>query len=366
MPPLPRSANWEERCAQLDRWVEVNGRVPSQMSDDATERSCYHWLTTNRKRLKAGKLTDEQTRLFRALPVPQLARNTIDDRLNELEAFYATHNRLPLTTSVEPVEKSLAIYLVGNLRRKIRQGTLDEALLARALAIPGVDEINIIPDQDETLEELSTYAAQHGHMPPFRQPDGTPEARLSSWVRNNTRGNPQDKSPALRARHEAILALMARYPGASAAERERRPQRRELQLRELESFVNEHGHLPSSTRNMDEAAKRLTATVELFRRELDEGRLEPVHEARVKAVLDYPSHRDYEWQANFEALVQYAAAHDGRLPGTWAAGKLFSWLTFQRRHYRNGLLSHERLEKLLTLDGFIPGMTAAAAKEVHS
>ncbi|QOD05970.1 helicase associated domain-containing protein [Pseudarthrobacter sp. BIM B-2242] len=366
MPPLPRSANWDERCAHLARWVEVNGRVPSQMSDDATERSCYSWLTTNRKRLKAGKLTDEQARLFKALPVPQLTRNTIEDRLNELEAFYAKHKRLPLTTAVEPAEKSLSTYLVGNLRRKISKGTLDEGMLARARAIPGVDEISIIPDQDETLEELFAYAAQHGHMPPFRKPDGTQEARLSSWVRNNTRGNPQDKSPALRARHEAILVLIARYPGASEAEREQRPQRRELQLRELESFVKEHGHLPVSTKGVDETSKRLTASVELFRREMDEGRLEPGHEVRVKAVLDYPSHRDYEWQANFEALVQYAAAHDGRLPGTWAAGKLFSWLTFQRRHYRNGMLSHERLEKLLTLDGFIPGMTAAAAKEVHS
>lgn len=360
MAPMHRSMIWKERCAELARWVESNGRTPSQLSDDPIERSCYNWLTTNRKRLKSGLLTEEQARLFKDLPVPEHSRNTIDDRLNELEDFYTKHGRLPLTTSVEPVEKSLATYLVGNLRRKIRQGTLDKALLARARAIPGADEIGIIPDQDATLEELSAYAAQHGHMPPFRQPDRTQEARLSSWVRNNTRGKPQDKSPALRARHEAILALMARYPGASEAEREGRPRRRELQLRDLESFVKEHGHLPVSTRDVDEATRRLAAAVDMFRRDMDAGKLGPADEIRVKTVLDHPSHRDYEWQASFEALVQYAAAHDGRLPGTWAEGKLFSWLTFQRRHYRKGMLSPQRLEKLLTIDGVIPGRTGEA------
>lgn len=342
--------SWEERCAQLSTWVEINGRVPSQLSDDATERSCYNWLTTNRMSLKAGKLTPEQERLFRALPVPELSRNTMADRIDELARFYTTHGRLPLTTAVDPEEKSLSSFLVANLRAKIKKGTLGRRLLRKAEVIPGVVEFTLVPDQERTLEELSDYAARHGHMPPFGRSGNAQEYRLSNWIRNNTHGKPEDKSPALRSRHEAILLLMERYPGAADFAAGRR-------LPDLEAFVEACGHLPSTTKVGDTESHRLASAVAALRRELDEGKLSSEEEIRVKAVLAYPSVVDYEWQINLKVLANYAASHDGRLPGTWAEGKVFSWLTIQRRQYRKGLMSQERLEKLLAIDGVIPGRT---------
>lgn len=356
----PQSMTWEERCAHLAKWVESNGRIPSQMSDDAIERSCYGWLTANRKSLKAGKLSPQREMLFRALPVPVVSRNTIHDRMDELERFYAEHKRLPLTTATGPEEKSLATFVVANLRAKIKKGVLGNDLLKRAEAIPGVVEFTLTPDQEKTLEELSEYAASHGHMPPFGVSDDKQEYRLSSWIRNNTQGSPGDKTPALRARHEAILQLMERYPAAAEDARERLILRRAHLLRDLEAFTQERRHLPSSTRGKDEDSLRLAAALAAFRSDMDAGKLSGEDQIRVKAVLAYPSYRDYEWQANFEALVQYAAAHDGRLPGNWTDGKLFSWLTFQRRQYRKGTLSQQRLDRLRTIDGVIPASTKTA------
>lgn len=349
-----RSMTWEDRCEHLAKWVESNGRTPSQMSDEAIERSCYNWLTINRKKLKAGKLTPEQEKRFRALPVSDVARNTMDDRMDELERFFADHRRLPRTTAVDSGEKSLATFLTANLRAKIKKGVLRQELLERARAIPGVVDFSLIPDQEQTLEELSEYAARHGHLPPFGVSDNKQEYRLSSWVRNNTRGRPEDKTPALRARHEAILGLMERYPAAVEDARERLIQRREQLLAELEGFAKEHQHLPSNTRGKDEESLRLSAALAAFRSDLEAGKLSSEDQIRVKALLGYPSYRDHEWQTNFEALLQYASVHDGRLPGTWADGKLFSWLTFQRRQYRKGTLSQQRLERLQAVDGVIP------------
>lgn len=351
----PRSMTWEERCAHLAEWVESNGRTPSQMSDDATERSCYNWLTANRLNLKSGKLSTDKERLFRALPVSADPRNTATDRIDELERFYADHGRLPRKNADDPEEKSLATYLVHSIRPRAKKGTLGKALLKRAEAIPGVVEFALIPDQEEVLRELSEYAAQHGHMPPFGVSDNTQEYRLSGWIRNNTQGSPEDKSPSRRARHEAILRLVERYPAASVGARERLILRREQLLRDLESFTKEHRHLPSSTRSSGEELQRLSAALAAFRGDMEAGKLSQEDQTRVKAILAYPSHRDHEWQANFEALVQYAAAHDGRLPGNWAQGTLFSWLTFQRRQCRKGTLSEQRLEKLRTIRGVIPG-----------
>lgn len=354
MTTTPRSMTWEQRCVHLAKWVESNGRIPSQQSDDAVERSCYNWLTANRKSLKAGNLSPQRERLFRTLPVPVVSRNTMDDRLDELERFYAEHDRLPLTTAADQEEKSLASFLIANLRAKIKKGALTQALFQRAEAIPGAVEFTLTPNQEETLEELSKYAAQHGHMPPFGVSDNKQEYRLSSWIRNNTQGRPEDKTPALRSRHEAILQLMERYPAAAEDARERVILLREQLLHELEAFTQERRHLPSNTRGKDEKSLRLAAALTAFRRDMDAGKLSSEDEIRVKAVLEYPSYRDYEWQASFEAIVQHAAAHDGRLPGTWAEGKLFSWLTSQRRQYRGGTLSQQRLERLRSIEGVIP------------
>ncbi|MET4143945.1 helicase associated domain-containing protein [Arthrobacter sp. UYCo732] len=356
----PRSMTWEERCAHLATWVNLNGRTPSQLSEDALERSCYGWLTENRKKLQAGKLTPTQEQLFRALPVSVVSRNTIHDRMDELERFYTANGRLPLTTAVDSEEKSLATFLVANLRAKIKKGGLGAALLKRAEAIPGVVSFALIPDQEQTLHELSEYAARNGHLPPFGVSDNKEEYRLSSWIRNNTRGRPEDKSPTLRARHEAILLLMDRYPAAADMERERAIRRREEWLRDLEAYTEEHQHHPPGTRGEGEHLKRLTAALTAFRKDLGAGKLSVEEEVRVKAILTFPSIQDYEWQSSFEALVEYAASHDGRLPGTWGEGKLFSWLTFQRRQYRKGTLARDRIERLRVIEGALPAGTHAA------
>lgn len=349
-----RSMTWEDRCEHLAKWVESNGRTPSQMSDEAIERSCYNWLTINRKNLKAGKLTPDQEKRFRALPVSDVARNTMEDRMDELERFFADHQRLPRTTALDSKEKSLATFLTAKLRAKIKKSSLSQELLERAQAVPGVVDFSLVPDQEKTLEELSEYAARHGHLPPFGVSDNRQEYRLSTWIRNNTKGRPEDKTPALRARHEAILDLMERYPAAVENARERLILRREQLLTELENFAKEHRHLPSSTRGTDEESLRLSAALTAFRGDLEAGKLSSEDQIRVKAVLGYPSYRDHEWQTNFETLIQYAATHDGRLPGNWADGKLFSWLTSQRRQYRKGALSQQRLERLETVDGVLP------------
>lgn len=340
MTPRP---SWDERCAKLSSWIEKHGRQPSQLSTDKDERSLYSWLGSQRQKLRNGELSASQAEaLTSSFPSPY---KTIEVRLAELEAFHAEHGRLPSeSTTADESELQLASYLIHRLRPMHRKGQIAPDMVERLRLVPGSLDIRSIEDQDDVLRELDEYAQAAGHLPPLGG-SGTPqENRLASWMRNNTRGSAMEKTDRLRDRHIAILAIIDKYPTRSEALEEGR-------LQELAAFIAKHGCQPSISPRSSTAERGLASWFTQHQTSPD---------PRMKAALEAPTKVDAEWQSNFEALANYAAAHDGRLPGNWHEGRIFSWLTIQRREYRRGKLAAERLEKLLTIDGVIPGKTLLA------
>jgi hypothetical protein len=340
---LTTRPSWDERRTHLASWIEKNGRQPSQLSTDKEERSLYSWLGAQRQKLRNGGLSAEQAEALTGLsPSPY---KPITVRVADLEAFHAEHGRLPSeSTTADNCELQLASYLIHRLRPMYRNGQLTPEMVERLRLVPGTLDIRRVEDQDDVLQELTDYAETTGHLPPLGG-SGTPqENRLASWMRNNTRGSAMDKAGRLRERHIAILAIIDKYPTRSEALEEGR-------LKELADFVAKHGHRPSISPQSGPAERSLAAWFNNHQTSPD---------PRVAAALKMPSRVDAEWQANFNKLANYAAAHDGRLPGNWNEGRIFSWLTIQRREYRRGKMSPERLEKLLTIDGVIPGKTLLA------
>jgi hypothetical protein len=269
----------------------------------------------------------------------------MEDRLEELEAFFREHGRLPKKSrNAEDSELKLAGFLIHQVRPAIRSGSLSPVLLSRAHAIPRVAEIRVVTDQDEILEKLARYADDHGHLPP-RSGGSSAEQKLATWMANNSRGDAGIKTPKLRARHEAIQDLIERFPSKVEFNFERA-------LTQVEAFVQDHGHKPASGQA---GASWLSGGRKL----LDEGTLSEDQESRLRAVLAAHSKVDHEWERSFQELKEYATVHSGRLPGSWGDGKVFSWLTAQRRQYRAGKISAERLAKLFTIHGVLPETTIA-------
>lgn len=316
--------SWDDRCLELASWFEEHGRNPSQLSEERAEL------------------------LGLAVPSHDPAAATkrpFEQRLDELEAFYAEHRRLPRkSNTADAHERRLAGFLIQQLRTAVRTGVLSAEYLNRAEKIPGAIEIRTVQNQDDILNELAGYTARNGTLPPLGG-SGTPEEnRLANWMRNNTRGSLEEKTPRLQERHKAILNLMTKFPAKSDALEAAR-------LQELEEFITAHGRRPSIHKEADPEERRLAIWLANHQDNQD---------PRVVAALQTPSRVELQWEQNFQALANYAASHDGRPPGSWHEGRIFSWLTIQRREYRKGKMSPERLAKLLTIDGVIPGKTVIA------
>lgn len=335
--------SWNDRYQELANHIGSTGRVPSQLGT-AAERSLHSWLKAQRIKIKNGDLPKERTELLERLGAVAFQR-PFADSVAALEAFYATHGRLPRNSkSADEHEQRLAIFLIQHVRTSFRKGLLSPEMTERLQATPGVLEVRTVQDQDSILQELAEYAKTNGHLPPLGGSGTRDENRLASWMRNNSRGSALAKTGKLRDRHLAVLALIDEYPTRSEALEEGR-------LKELAAFVKARGHRPSMGGTIYAEERSLGTWMHLHQTSPD---------PRMVAALKAPTRADVEWDAIFTMLARYAASHGGRLPGNWHEGRLFSWLTIQRREYRRGKMTAARLEKLLTIDGVIPRKTLLA------
>lgn len=335
--------SWDDRIAELTAFIETNGRPPSRLGTPEA-RSLQAWLTAQRRSLRSGSLSKSQAEAITKL-CPAFPLRPFEASVAELEEFHANHGRLPRNSKTADVhEHRMATFLIQQVRTMFRKGLLGPEMMDRLGRVPGALEVRIVQDQESILQELTGYSKTHGHLPPLGGSGNADENRLASWMRNNTRGSALEKHGKLRDRHIAILAIIDRYPKRSEALEEGR-------MKELEAFVRKNGHRPSFARTCTPTEQKLAIWLRTHETSTD---------PRMVAAAKAPSRTDVEWQANFTLLSRYASSHDGRLPTGWPEGRIFSWLTIQRREYRRGKMSAARLEKLLTIDGVIPGKTLLA------
>lgn len=277
---------------------------------------------------------------------PAIRRRTAAQSLEELDRFQKAHGRLPKSNTTDPAEKYLANFLFTTLRQKERRGTLKPEIRERAAAIPGALNLDTHPDQDALLDELRDFIQDNGHAPRHTR-SGVParEIRLRAWVSNNLYLDPAKKTPRLRARHEAIAALLTTAPSYAEKALDDR-------IALAEEFVRKNGYRPSG-RNMSWLTEYAQGHYPLDGPFGAGSRLNDIRAARIKAIIAYPNAIDFRWNENFKELTSYASAHHGALPVGWD-DPLFSWLTVQRRQYRRGKLSPERESSLRTIHGVLP------------
>lgn len=352
--PVTRHQMWKNRCTELAAWVQAHGRPPRQTSGELAERGLYHWLAAARRQVRAGTRTTEEADRLEAAVAGLASQVTTADRIKMIAAFHKEHGRLPLSTAPKGShERELADALIQGIRPRLARGAIRAEDLAALSRIPGAAAVRTVPDQDDTLAELTAYAEHQGHMPP-KGGCGTPEEnRLANWWRNNTRGTPESKTAKLRARHEALLELEAKYPSKAGTIFE-------TSLRQAEAFVAATGHLPSTGSKASTEERKLAGWVARYLA-AEPADLPEELRSRLRALATVPTRVEFEWDANLAAVAAYAAAHAGRLPSNWYEDPLFSWLTVQRRAYRGGKMSEARLQKLLTVPGVISERTLAAA-----
>lgn len=329
---------WNDNFDELQSYVATHGCLPARFGE---LHRLYSWAVLQRANHRRGTLAPDREERLRTIPGVLFEKR---DPMGNLEDFYRINGRLPkISASKGSKEHSAAMYLIHGLRPRITKGAISASLLKRASAIPGAVDVRRVPDQAERLDELKEFIRINGYLPR----NNPAESLLADWVRNTTVGDVASKSPALRQRHEAVAAIIEQTPTYHQAKWNE-------VLAEAEAFCKNNGHLPARG-----PEKSLSAWLGRQAGPLEAGDFDEVSSRRLQNVLAYPTAAEYNWQTHLDELKSFTSVH-GRLPrGFHEHG--YRWLCQQRKAFKEGTLTADRLEALSDVERALPLVGRKAA-----
>lgn len=239
-------------------------------------------------------------------------RQQIVARLEELQEFVGTHQRLPQRRAQDPQEKGLADWAYRHTRTPRPWPAVMEVIASAG----GYTGTAGAPAAVERPAELEAFIARHGRLP---RPGSrsVPERSLGQWARRQvtTHQNPDAKSVALIEQHGGYPEPLP--PGSAHAERARRDR-----SAELSDFIAEHDRLPSVGRSTYEST-----LYDWFKRNMREGTLSP----EIVALIEQYRDRSKRTRDRVEQFRKFVEEH-GRAPSLRGPGEESGLREWARDH----------------------------------
>lgn len=345
---------WEERFTQLYDFLSAHGRLPRQFCNEPAEQALGNWMKAQRQSLKVGRLTVGRIARLRALPVDGVLQSSTPEarnheKLDKLEEFHRHHGRLPKTTApAGSDEYKLASAMIHHLRPGLKAGTLSKEVASRAARIPGVAQLEYIPDQDEKLKDLQRFIQVQGYVPrkSFRSRDlSDEERRLAQWIVNMLNRPLTAATQETLERLREVRQLVAESPSYSE-------HTVKLKLDFLEQYLQEHGTLPAVIRQTG-LQKNAATWIRSRKEKGDADSFGPEESVRIKRLCSQFNNRDEAWDVRLVELLEYIKVN-GKLPTGFHDGSIYHWLRTQRGIYRAGTLNPQRESALRAISGVLP------------
>lgn len=341
------------------------------------------WMLTQRQAKKRGDLDATREKKLTSIGFewePYSSR--WETMLEELRQFQAKHGhcRVPAGWSKNPV---LANW-VGVQRARKLKGKLSaeriEVLNSLGFAWRlGEFSGNRSPKEawEEMLRRLIAFHAQHGHS---TVPQVFPEdQKLGWWVTTQRRNRRKGKLTPIQI--ESLDRLGFNWSPFGGADFD---DRWEYMLEALKTFKDEFGHCRVASGWPENP--QLANWVGVQRRQFRLGKLSDTRKAALESIgfewalitreehnmaSDGVAEFEIRWEQRFAELADYQKEHGHcRVPSGWAHNpQLANWVGVQRRRYKQGKLSDERVQQLQSLgfdwsvEPFTPGGAESATEE---
>lgn len=331
---------WEIRFAELQEWVNTQGRLPQNTkSASVAERRLNGWVSSQRARHKSGNLPAQH--VAKLLTTGGLLDVQLSHRQAELKDWVDTHKRRPSAGSRDPVESAFGNYIYS-LRSYALSGRLRQVAVQLLIDVPGAlseDEANSALSKltitskakptteapaavgDRSLEarwhrgfaDLCEWAEGKGTLPNRRSAEAN-EYRIACWLNVQRM---QVRKGNLLPEYEAKLRTVH-----GALEPRARQLSDIVHASRLAAFHAEHGRLPRP-RLVDErtAAYSLTRLRKLTRAGLISAEAFVVFENVPGSVLNTPAPTVDE---HIQRVREYLSEH-GHLPPQKSGG-IYQWM----------------------------------------
>lgn len=245
---------WDKGFEELTAWVETHGSLPRRRTFDADEYRVANWLNVQRMQLRDSNLRPVWKERLSAVPGALEPREQIRDEAElarTVAEFYAQHGRLPKADVPAP-EGTVGVRL-QKLRSRIINRSIGRDALTILSDIPGATEFRDRKPPLQRLADLEDFVRTTGTFPALNS------GGLSNWAYRALRGEGSKRRPEALELRRAVQELRETVPYKVT----RKKSGLAGYVTELEGYVSQHGHLPSSTRAADPRFRpeRLQATL---------------------------------------------------------------------------------------------------------
>lgn len=296
------------RIAEFLAFVQTHGRLPLATIEHTAERPLARWIIRHLTNVNPDPRVVQVVEDHGGFPTT--AARTTEDRVSELEAFTATHRRLPVHRAASTEEeRDLARWLTSH-RRAVKPHAQVLEILTRFPPEPR-RRSKPAPHSartEERVAELERFCATH-HRLPMIGATTAEEVSLAGWLEHHRRRavNP----------HPLVTEIVHAHHSIKKLSKQQRDQQR---ISELRAFLTRHGRTPrASSADPDEKRlawwiaeqrRRKSAALPLLRALLREHGLETeAPDLRIPGLVG----SDAATAAKLQALVAFVDEHR-RLP----------------------------------------------------
>ena len=339
-------ADWEASFTRLADYVRREGhtRIPKGHREDGL--ALRAWAQQQRDTHRRGALSPTCVARLEALTgwVWNPHEGKWDEGYARLLVYVAREGQASVPQRHSEAGFKLGAW-VTTQRGLYAQGRLDRRRVARLEAVPGWSWNPLESGWDCGCASLLTYVEREGHarVPAAHRERGFP---LGAWVANQRQRFRQGRLDAARAAQLETLRGWAWHPFDADWEDS---------FKRLANYVEREGNarVPSPYR---EDGFRLGTWVSIQRHSFREGRLDPARAVRLEALPGWVwDALRADWEDGYARLERYVGREGhARVPYDYRQDSfaLGSWVSRQRRAFKQGRLDRPRTARLETLSGW--------------
>lgn len=194
--------DFDDKYNKLKKWIELNNKLPSHGSKDATEKKLCNWCSRLRINYKEKKITEEKIKKLEKISLwywPDMnkakkIKKSFDERYIELNNWIKQYHKLPSHGSKISIEKSIGEWCHSQRCRYII-GSLESDKIKKLEKIKIWFWERIENYFDEMYDKLNIWVNENNKLP-SRSSDSQHEKSLATWCDTQKRNYYHKRLPS--------------------------------------------------------------------------------------------------------------------------------------------------------------------------
>jgi superfamily II DNA or RNA helicase len=338
---------FDELCEQLDAWVNLNGKNPSNKSKDKIEQQLGEWVSHKRTDKKKGKLDEDKIKKLDKIKGWFWEKeDPFDEICEQLDTWVNKNGKLPSMKSEDKTEKQLGNW-ASNKRQEKKKGSLID---------DKIKKLELIKDWywekedpfDEMCEQFDTWVNENGKMPSQYSKDKT-EKQFGNWA--SSRRQDKKKGSLTDDKIKKLELIKGWFWSNDDLFDEMREQ--------LDTWVNKNGKIPSHG-SKDKTEKQLGRWASHKRKEKKHGKLIEDKIKKLELIKGWYWGSDVIKKIiSFDEMCEQLDTFvnkNGKIPSKESKDKtekqLGNWVSNKRREKKKGKLDEDKINKLELIKGW--------------